>query len=282
MADDDDGEMTELNEDGGPAPVGRPSFRSPKKLRRVKASQVEALLGTNLKVAEIARRLDMSPQTVSRAAGLLDGRRARRIRENSDAARGRLHRILDLVIDESLERQAVRDKNGKLIYDVIPGDSGQPATTVKATRPPGPSALKTVIQAVGEHAKLGGLHAPTQSMNVSLSGQMVNPHAQQALINDPEYCRLIMAAEERERAILAQGPGYVPGAVRGIGVEGEMVLPASSWAVEREDDAGGTGDDSPPGDIHATSTRQESASLDVLPGMVSRHLPGPGGDLGEL
>lgn len=127
-----------------------------------------------------------------------------------------------------------------------------------------------------------GFNAPLQSMSLNVEARILDPAKQQALVSDPEYCRLVMAAEERERAIFSHRQGHVAGQVRGIGQQGEVVLRPAPEPAQPEDDGRGDGQDPPPGDLHAAEARQVGVPVEVFPGLVPGHLPRSEGDLGRV
>lgn len=226
--------------------------------------------------AAVAKAMGIPIRVAARAMQRADEARMRKMREMTDVEKGRQLRRLGGIEREALRPQVLRDKDGKVIKEVVDG------AEVPATMPPPAAYLKAAMQAMSEVRDIVGLNAPTRTESFNVTASLVNPDAQRAMVDDPEYGRLVMEMEDRERAFLARSRGDVPGAVRGIGQQGAMVLPAAPLAAEPEDDARGPGDDPSAGDVPAAEDGEVRIPVEVVPGLVSRHLPGSEGDLGGL
>lgn len=267
---DDDGEMTELNDGGGPgfiAKVGPRAHRHDPKYDGGRLSgivaKVRPFVEDGLSPEAIAEKLEVSVSRVNRAIGRVNAALIRKIRDKPDAEKGRLYRRYERIAGRSLDKQKVVDKKGNVVE--ISPTAANVSNAIKATQ---------------EQANLAGLNAPTRSESLSAHVR-INPEAQQALISNPEYCELVMRLEELHRHA-TEGPGHVPGAVRGSGLEGQLALRPPSGDPQSPDGPDGAGQDPPPGDLHASEAREVGIPFEILPGVVLRHLPGSEGDPGKL
>ena len=103
-----------------------------------------------------------------------------------------------------------------------------------------PKTLRIVLEAQRETERLMGVAPPqrTAHLNINVSTE-VDGQEQDLLANDPEYARLVLAIEKREREVRAQRSGDDPGRVRGAGERRKLGVQASQRDDERAgDDAG--------------------------------------------
>lgn len=142
--------------------------------------------------------------------------------------------------------------------------------------------LRAALMAMADQRRIHGLDAPSRSLHVQVSADATREGGEpfMDLVDDPESRRLILALEDRQRQIRAERPDDVPGRIRRRGERRSLARQAPPPADERDRLGGGGGPDQETIDIDTPAGREVRILEQMVPGLVSRRLPGSEGDPG--
>jgi hypothetical protein len=245
---------------GKPTPVSEVRLMVAEKMR------------TETNTFHIARTLGIAEKVVRDMVDKLDLEESNRIAANPGAARGRYRRIYEMIIEETVSKTrqeyVVRDRKGEKILD----ENGQEQKRFRKLKP---SDKKILMKAVDQLCDLDeGVRAPTKTVSDNRHVHaIVSTDQQEALIHDSEYRALILAAEERERFILAQRSGHVASPVWSQSGQHprralDMATPPGPDEQYAHGPAGGETDQAP--DDGAPSNREKSVLEQAGPGLHPR------------
>lgn len=176
------------------------------------------------------------------------------------------------VIDRIVRRESICDELAEKEFAKDDPD-GKAAKLINAAN----NATKLLTRVVP------GLQAPLTSINLDLTDRsLVKPDDQQALINaDPELQDIALAFNARRRAIVAAARLDRPGGVRDGGQRREVDAVAPPGIHQQDIDASGFWSEPQGDDLRPSAPREIGVRFEVLPGVVSRDLPGSEGHHGE-
>lgn len=136
------------------------------------------------------------------------------------------------------------------------------------------------IEAMKEELRVREIGTVAKSMSVNYHSIHSDAGLEEAMVDDPKIRQLVLDMEERQREIEAERALHDPRQVRRDGERRVVALQAPSSADEPGCAQGHGGGDQPPPLQHAPAGWQEPVHVEVVPGLVSRQVPGSEGDLG--
>lgn len=216
--------------------------------------KVEALIFQHWKANEIARETKIPLKTVNEIVSRIDEEMTLQAEESPEQLRAYHSWYLRRVAVEIMSHPMTREN---------------------------PKLYLVGMKALADQRDMVGANAPARSMSVSMSlNTVVSAEHQQAFIDDPIIREHVLAMEQRQRELEAQGSGDVPGSIRRGRLQGTVEVYATPGPPERPDDPDRDGGDRPPDYADAPEARQELLPVAVVPGLVSGDLPRSEGDLG--